>query len=363
MKVDYYLGVEPDHTTRMLLQGHFYRWYHAVEPYIDTRIISIPNGGDLLARIKRKTLRSSGLPLLLSRRQDSLMHIISVNLVNRAISTLARSPLVVTCFDAVIYEEVAKQLANSYPEAILASHKRIIRKADRVITISEHARGRIAEVCDISAEKIDVAYLAVDHDMFYPRNFEGATESLCRVGFEPTRKNILYVGSESPRKNLARLIQALPLVRKELDIRFVKVGVPREPYHSQLQELVYQLDLGDVVHFHGPVEMEHLPLVYSMADVFVFPSLYEGFGLPVLEAMASGCAVVTSNMTSLPEVAGDAAEMVDPYDPQSIASGILRVLSDETYRRHLIQKGREQALKFSWERTAMRMLDIYRTVI
>jgi len=272
---------------------------------------------------------------------------------------MARSPLVVTCFDAIIYEDDAEHLAKKRPARVLSAHKQVLRKADRVITISEHARNRIAAVCDVDQEKIDVVYLAVDHNEFHPRHLERTPETLLRLGFVSSKKNILYVGSESPRKNLERIIRALSLVREQIEIRFIKVGVPLEPYHSQLHELVLQLDLDDVVEFHDTVPTEHLPTIYSLADVFIFPSLYEGFGLPPLEAMACGCPVVTSRLTSLPEVVGDAAEIVDPYDYESIAAGILKVLGDEQYRQNLIQKGREQALRFNWETTAADILNVY----
>jgi glycosyltransferase involved in cell wall biosynthesis len=363
MKVDYYLGVEPDATTRMLLQGHFFKWYEVVAPNLDAKVISIPNGADFRSRIKRKLFQWTALPLAIRRRRDSLLHIISVNLVNDAISLMAGSPLIVTCFDAIIYEDNAEQLAKKRTERVLSAHRRVMKKADRVITISKHARNRIASVCEIDQGKIDVVYLAVDHDAFYPRQIEKTREMVSRFGFAPDRKNILYVGSESPRKNLELIIQALSLVREQINIRFVKVGVPLEPYHSRLLKLVRQLKLGDVVCFRAPVRMEELPIMYNLADLFVFPSLYEGFGLPPLEAMASGCSVVASSTTSLPEVIGDAAEIVDPFDHRSIADGILRVLSDEQYRQWLIKKGREQALQFSWKKTAAGILDVYRKLL
>jgi len=363
MKVDYYLGVEPDSQTRMLLQGHFFKWYQIVEQHIDAKVITIPNGADFRATIKRKIFQSSAMPLLLQRRHDSLLHIISVNLVNQAVALIAKPPFVVTCFDAIIYEDNADKLAMRRSEQVLSAHKRIMRKANRVITISEHARSRLSAICDVDRETIDVVYLAVDHNIFYPRFLERSPETMLRFGFDPSKKNVLYVGSESPRKNLERIILALPLIKKHIDINFVIVGVSLEPYHSELQTLVHRLDLENVVNFYGPIPMSDLPIIYNLADVFVFPSLYEGFGLPPLEAMASGCPVVTSNATSLLEVVRDAAEIVDPYDHESIAAGILKVLSDEPYRQHLVQKGLEQALRFNWEKTASDILEVYHRVL
>ena len=182
-------------------------------------------------------------------------------------------------------------------------------------------------------------------------------------GFNQDKKNILFVGSESPRKNLERVIRALPLVRKDLDICFVKVGMQLEPYHTNLIKLIGELDLENVVHFCDPIPIDRLPTLYNLADLFVFPSLYEGFGLPPLEAQACGCPVVTSNETSLPEVVGDAAEKVDPYNHESIAVGMLKVLTNEKRRLGLIEQGKIQASKFCWEKTAADTLRVYQKVV
>ncbi len=363
MKVDYYIGVDPNIIIRMLLNGHFYEWHNVIKQQIDSKVISVTNRTDIIGKSLRKIQLMSGIPLIYHRRADSLLHIISVNLANPAIVLTSHKPLIVTCFDAILYEHNVEMLAKKRDEKALAAHRKLLGKADRIITLSQHARRRISEISKIDKNKIDVTYFAVDHNKFHPRFMEEIPINKLNFGMKPDKKNILYVGSESPRKNLKRIIQALPLVQTEMDVHFVKIGVPSEPYHSELRSLVRQLGLEDIVHFYGTISMEQLPFIYNLADVFVFPSLYEGFGLPVLEAMASGCPVVTSDETSLPEVAGDAAEKVDPYDHESIANGILRVLSDNEYRQYLIQKGREQALTFNWEKTAQDILNVYRKLL
>jgi glycosyltransferase involved in cell wall biosynthesis len=163
-----------------------------------------------------------------------------------------------------------------------------------------------------------------------------------------------------PHKNLERLIEAFYLVRKSgLDhLKLVLIGDDISKY-SALRRAVHQYQLHQYVRFLGYLPEETLAVMYRLAGVFVFPSLYEGFGLPPLEAMASGTPVVTSNVSSMPEVAGDAAVLVDPYEPQAIADGITKVLTDETLRADLRRKGLARAKQFSWEQSVRRIHDIY----
>jgi glycosyltransferase involved in cell wall biosynthesis len=171
---------------------------------------------------------------------------------------------------------------------------------------------------------------------------------------------VLYAGNVKPHKNLERLIDAFDRVRKRgLDhLKLVIIGDEISKYTS-LRRAVHRHQLHKYVRFLGYLPEETLAVLYRLAGVFVFPSLYEGFGLPPLEAMASGTPVVTSNVSSLPEVAGDAALLVDPYDPESIADGIARVLTDERVRRELRRKGVARAKQFSWEASVKRVREIY----
>ena len=172
---------------------------------------------------------------------------------------------------------------------------------------------------------------------------------------------MLYAGNVKPHKNLERLIEAFHLVRKRgLDhLKLVLIGDEISKY-AALRRAVHQHQLHKYVRFLGYLPEETLAVMYRLAGVFVFPSLYEGFGLPPLEAMASGTPVVTSNVSSLPEVAGDAAVLVDPYDPQAIADGIYRVLTDDdAARATCARKGLARARQFSWETSVRRVREIY----
>ena len=171
---------------------------------------------------------------------------------------------------------------------------------------------------------------------------------------------MLYAGNVKPHKNLERLIEAFHLVRdRGLDhLKLVLIGDDISKY-TALRRAVHRHQLHKYVRFLGYLPEETLAVMYRLAGVFVFPSLYEGFGLPPLEAMASGTPVVTSNVSSLPEVAGDAAVLVDPYDPRAIADGIYRVLTDQRLRAELTRHGLARASQFSWEKSVRRVREIY----
>jgi glycosyltransferase involved in cell wall biosynthesis len=175
---------------------------------------------------------------------------------------------------------------------------------------------------------------------------------------------VLYVGSLEPRKNLLRLLEAYSRLRSWSDKWFlVIVGARSFRKSSPVVKRVEELGLEASVRFTGYVPEEDLPAIYNGADLFVFPSIYEGFGLPVLEAMACGAPVVTSNTSSLPEVAGDAAVLVDPYNVNAIAVAMHQVLINPALGAELIEKGLIRAAQFSWKRTALETISIYKLVL
>ncbi|PYQ88563.1 MAG: glycosyltransferase family 1 protein [Acidobacteria bacterium] len=232
------------------------------------------------------------------------------------------------------------------------------RRATRVLTVSESSKRDILRFVDTEPDKIDVIYNAFD-DRF---GVEPREEDVVRVRerYQLGDEFVLYAGNVKPHKNLERLIQAFNAVRKRgLDhLKLVLIGDEISKY-AALRRAVHHHQLHKYVRFLGYLPEETLAVMYRLAAVFVFPSLYEGFGLPPLEAMASGTPVVTSNLSSLPEVVGDAAMLVDPYDPQAIADGMQRVLTDERLRRELRTKGLARARQFSWETSVRRVREIY----
>ncbi|HEY77313.1 MAG TPA: glycosyltransferase family 4 protein [Thermoflexia bacterium] len=240
-----------------------------------------------------------------------------------------------------------------------------LRTATGVVTISEVSRRDLMRIYRLPQSRVSVIPLAAD-PIFSPR--PPAEVSALRHKYGLPDQYILYLGSNKPHKNLVRLIEAWALVT-EHGIRNTEHGVcttlvvagawdPRYPEPRQRAE---SLGLGNV-RWLGPVPESDLPALYAGATAFVFPSLYEGFGLPVLEAMACGVPVLCSNVSSLPEVAGDAAVIFDPTDPEAIADALLRVLGDADLRADLRDRGLRRARMFSWEQSARATLALYRKV-
>jgi len=250
------------------------------------------------------------------------------------------------------------RLAFTYVSASIATAS---RRATRVLTVSESSKRDILRFVNINPEKIDVIYNGYDERFA----IEPKEEDVVRVRerYQLHDEFVLYAGNVKPHKNLERLIDAFHLVRnKGLDhLKLVLIGAEISKY-AALRRAVHRHQLHKYVRFLGYLPEETLAVMYRLAGVFVFPSLYEGFGLPPLEAMASGTPVVTSNVSSLPEVAGDAAVLVNPYDPAAIAEGIYQVLTDEQLRRGLRQRGLARARQFSWEDSARRVREVYQQV-
>jgi len=259
------------------------------------------------------------------------------------------------CIHLMFPQYLPNRLAHTYARASISL---AARRATRVLTVSESSKRDILRFVDAPADKIDVIYNAYDERF----GVEPGEDEVARVRerYQLHDEFVLYAGNVKPHKNLERLIEAFDLVRRRgLDhVKLVLIGDEISKY-AALRRAVHQYRLHKYVRFLGYMPEETLAVMYRLAGVFVFPSLYEGFGLPPLEAMASGTPVVTSNVSSLPEVAGDAAVLVDPYDPQAIADGIHRVLTDEGLRRDLRRKGLARAHQFSWEQSARRVREIY----
>ncbi len=233
----------------------------------------------------------------------------------------------------------------------------VARRAARIITVSKSARNDIVRYLKVPKEKVHVIMNAVS-PAFKPVVDKASLDAVCaRYGLDVPY--VLYVGTIEPRKNLTRLIQAFAQLRKAgLPHKLVLVGQQGwhcEPIYAEVEKQGLQQDAI----FTGYVPFDDLPALYSAAESMAFPSLYEGFGLPVLEAMACGTPVVTSASSSLAEVAGDAALLVDPFSVEEIASALRRIHSDRALAEELSYKGRERAAQFTWERAARATLALY----
>lgn len=233
---------------------------------------------------------------------------------------------------------------------------RSIRWADVIIADSECTKEDLIRWAEVSPEQVHVVYLGVDSS-FYPLQDEQALEAV-RVRYKLPKEFILYVGTIEPRKGLDTLLIAYAKLANEIPQDLVIAG--KQGWYTQsLFKLVETYKLGQRVHFIGYVADDDLPRIYNLATLFVYPSRYEGFGLPPLEAMACGVPVICSNAASLPEVVGDAAWLIPPDSPAVLAAAIHKVLENEQLRAIMKSKGLERAKRFTWEETARRTVEIY----
>lgn len=235
------------------------------------------------------------------------------------------------------------------------------KKAARILAISECTKKEILSLYHMPESRVDIVYPGVDAQ-FVPIDREAARATV-RKKYGISQPFVLTVGVIQPRKNLPRLLEGFAQfkLQHESDHKLVIVGKYGWK-ESNLLRRIDELGIGDEVIITGYAPYGDLPLFYNAADVFVYPSVYEGFGLPPLEAMACGTPVITGNRSSLPEVVGEAGIMVDPYDPDAFADAVWKVSSSESLREEMSANGLIQAQKFSWDAMARRMLEIYHAV-
>jgi glycosyltransferase involved in cell wall biosynthesis len=233
-------------------------------------------------------------------------------------------------------------------------------RADRIIAISEATRQDIIRHLRVPADRVERIYCGVE-SRFQPVENGQLRDFREQRGLE--RGFILYLATIEPRKNLIRLIDAYAELRRRgaTDRPLVLAGGPGWGVESIVRH-VHEAGVEDSVRFVGFVPEPEMPLWYNAADLFVYPSEYEGFGLPALEALACGTPVVASNRSSLPEVVGDAGVLVDPTDTGAMADAMQRVLEDERLQSRLSAAGPEQARPFTWRRMAEETLAVYRAV-
>ncbi len=259
------------------------------------------------------------------------------------------------CIHLMFPQYLPNRLAHMYARASLWA---AARRARRIFTVSETSKADILKYCRVPPDRVTVIYNAIDDRLASP---PGEAEiAHTRERYQLHGPFALYVGNIKPHKNLERLIDAFHLVRMQgferLKLLIIGDEISKFP---GLRRAVDRFKLHKHVRFLGFVPDQTLAALYQLATVFVFPSLYEGFGLPPLEAMARGTPVVTSNISSMPEVVGDAAVLVDPYDAASIAEGMKQVLGDAALRATLRERGLARAQAFSWRKSVEQVRLVY----
>jgi glycosyltransferase involved in cell wall biosynthesis len=304
-------------------------------------------------RFERLTLP---IDLLLRGPRPTLLH--SLDHVSPAWGPWRR---VVTLHDLafLIYPATHTPASRAY----YAASGESVRHAERVIAVSQRTASDAVRLLGVDPARIRVVHEAAAPS-FWPRPRDGFDELARRLGFDPdpNRPYLLFVGTLEPRKNVPLLLEALALLRRRIDAQLVLVGA-----RGWLDEPIFaahaRSGVGDAAHFVGSLGEDDLALLYSQAGVFVLPSLYEGFGLPVLEAMACGAPVVTSNAGPLPEVAGDAALVLRPEDPSVWAGALYDVLTDAALAAELRSRGQAWVKRFSWDRAAQATREVYREAL
>jgi glycosyltransferase involved in cell wall biosynthesis len=278
------------------------------------------------------------------------------------VSPLMTCPYVVTIHDCIhlrFPQYLPNRAALLYAKTVMTV---AARRAKRVLTVSNASKQDILSYLGVPASKVEVIYNALDERLETPPTPEDVAR--VRERFQLTSPFILYTGNIKPHKNVDRLIEAYSLLRPRgfEHVKLLIIGDEISKYPN-LRRLVHRFQLHKHVRFLGFVPDETLAVLYQLASVFVFPSLYEGFGLPPLEAMAAGTPVITSNVSSLPEVVGEAAVLIDPIDSGAIADAMARVLGDEALRTILVCRGRERVKAFSWKRSVARIREVYAELV
>jgi len=300
---------------------------------------------------------------ILKRLRCDLVHIPHLFWLPRSLPC----PYVMTVHDVLEHMSRARGSSGLRRSLHFALTRRVLSKASAIFAVSQFSKSEIEKLFRIPSRRIEVVYNAID-ERFLRGHTTEAERQLIAERYLVNYPFLLYAGRISPHKNLVRIIEAFSALRSELEkeqkFKNLKLIIIGDDLSGQpdLRRTVIRSGVQNEVRFLGFVPIEVLRIFYDAAKVFVFPSLYEGFGLPPLEAMAHGTPVVTSNVSSLPEVVGQAAVLVNPENVFEIMHAIHRVLVDETLREKLKDRGYKQAQRFSWDDSARQILAVYKKV-
>jgi len=299
----------------------------------------------------------------LTRLECDLVHVPNLFAIPRAMPC----PYVMTVHDLLEHMSWSRQQSGFWRSLHMQLTRRVLEGAARIFAVSNFTKSEIEKMFGIPGGRIEVVYNAID-ERFLGGHASAADLEMIAQRYQVTYPFLLYAGRISPHKNVVRMIEAFSALKTELEkaqlypnLKLIIIGDDLSG-NPDLRRTVVRSGVPQDVRFLGFVPIEVLRIFYDEARVFVFPSLYEGFGLPPLEAMAHGTPVVTSNVSSLPEVVGGAAVLVNPENVFDIMRALHRVLTDEELRERMKRRSYEQAAKFSWEMSVRRILDVYHQV-
>ena len=272
-------------------------------------------------------------------------------------------PFCVSIMDTIPISAIdlyASSLQRSKNRLAHAVSSRVATKATAIITISEYSKKDIVKYFQIKPEHVHVIYLAPENE--YASEYETSTVTKTLHKYGVPRSFYLYVGGIDPRKNILYLLDGYAryaAIKKDPEVLVMAGSISSQREYPEFLKRVRDLKLQSLVCQPGFVADEDLPILFAASKAFIFPSLYEGFGIPVLEAMSAGTPVITTKLTSIPEVAGNAALFVDPHRSETLMQALEAVSTNRNLAMDLIDKGRKQARKFSWDRTAEETLQFY----
>src|SRR6202165_482848 len=296
----------------------------------------------------------------LKRLDCDLVHIPNLFSVPRALPC----PYVMTVHDMLEHMSRAREQNGFWRSMHFQLTTPGLRGAARIFAVSNFTKAEIEKLSDIPSQRIEVVYNAIDERFLHGHGTD-AERRLIVERYQVPYPFLLYAGRISPHKNVVRMIEAFSALKTELekdevfpDLKLIIIGDDLSG-NPDLRRTVIRSGVQNDVRFLGFIPIEVLRIFYDEAKVFVFPSLYEGFGLPPLEAMAHGTPVVTSNVSSLPEVVGNAAVLVNPENVFEIMRALHRVLTDQSLRARMKERGYQQAAKFSWNTSVRRILEVY----
>jgi glycosyltransferase involved in cell wall biosynthesis len=314
-------------------------------PSEGTRSIAIP------AYLRGRYMRRVAAPMFLATRKLHLLHFPTEASMYLVRFGTARVVVTVHGLASIL---LPAELHEKLPLRARFKYKQLLETADRIITVSESSKRDIISVYDVAPERITVVYNGID-EAFAPGGDAG--------GAPQGRPYIISVGATIPKKNISAVVRMLAALKERgLPHKLVHIGPPGSA-QSALEADVRRFNLRGDVEFKGYLSKEGLADYYRRADALIFPSFHEGFGIPIVEAMASGCPVVTSTAYSMPEVAGEAALLVDPYDIEALITQTYRLLTNDALRREHVALGLQRAKRFSWNRCADETAAVYREVL
>lgn len=277
-------------------------------------------------------------------------------------------PLIVTLHDIIYLEARQHRSLSLYQEMGWHYRRlvvpRILDKCLRIITVSRFEQQRICQALQLPASLVEPIYNGYNSHFRKLSAPEISTIRRLIPDYEPEKGFIFFLGNTDPKKNTVRVLQAYALYLQQSSVqRPLLIADLREDTIDDLLRQECIADIKPYLHFPGYISNSDLPVVYNMAFTFLYPSLRESFGIPILEAMACGTPVITSNISAMPEIAGEGALLVDPYRPQEIANALLRLETDEALRQRQAAYGLQRVKQFSWKETAKQYLQLYETVL